>query len=161
MSTLWALARLLGRLHALRPLQRRVLIVGLICLSLAVGSVAAFLHGLLGDRDMGNAPDPTRLSELAQMGGASEQPWTFLEVAERSELAVEGVVVDVRPSRLSPETAEGGSMFDRDQQFEPALGELVDTLSFQGVDHVVVVDPEAGHEVQVGSGCFDVFLGEC
>ncbi|MCH7670363.1 MAG: hypothetical protein IIC71_14345 [Acidobacteria bacterium] len=45
--------------------------------------------------------DPVSLSDLAGVGGSSSLPMTNEEVARQSQIAIEAVVKDVRPSRLN------------------------------------------------------------
>lgn len=49
--------------------------------------------------------DPTSLSELAVVGGATYEGLTPEELAGRSELAIEAIIIDIRPSHLN--TSDG------------------------------------------------------
>lgn len=61
------------------------------------------LLSISGDHthDLVSPFEPTRLSDLALLGGSTEAPWSFEEMAKRSHVAVVVEVVDVRPSRLN------------------------------------------------------------
>ena len=108
MSGLWARPRLLGRL-LMRPNGFRAVIAATASLALVLSACstpsASENHGSGTPYGANDGADPVSLSELAVLGGATYEGLSPEQLADRTELAIEAVVIDVRPSHLN--TSDG------------------------------------------------------
>lgn len=90
-------------MHTLNRTQIRQMLPVILALAVLVAFLVAQLGATPGQHgDERIRPfEPTRLSDLALLGGSTEASWTFQEMAEKSDMAVVVQVVDVKPSRLN------------------------------------------------------------